>query len=137
MLFLAANNRARTGSATPVEPLNRRGCFPRTASVQLVEISVRNDPGAQRYVATAGEREAGFAAYVRARDRIAFMHTEVADDFEGQGVGGQLARHALDEARAEGLEVLPFCPFIRGWIERHPDYVELVPGDERGRFGLV
>ena len=102
-----------------------------------MDIEIRNDPGAQRYIATADGREAGFAAYLRARGRIAFMHTEVNDEFEGHGLGGKLASFALDEARAEGLEVLPFCPFIRGYIERHPEYAELVPADERARFDLV
>ena len=56
-----------------------------------------------------------------------FTHTEVFDAFEGKGVGSALARGALDAVRADGTrQVLPRCPFIRGWIERHPDYQDLV-----------
>jgi uncharacterized protein len=67
---------------------------------------------------------------------IAFMHTEIGDRFEGQGVGSQLVREALDEARAKGLQVLPFCPFVNGWIERHREYADLVPETHREAFGL-
>jgi hypothetical protein len=45
-------------------------------------------------------------------------------------------RGALDVARSRRLAVLPECDFMRGWIEKHPDYVDLVPADERARFGL-
>ncbi len=57
---------------------------------------------------------------------ITFTHTEVGDAFEGRGVGGQLARRALDDARARGLRVQPRCSFIRSWIDRHDDYQDLV-----------
>ncbi|GJF06441.1 hypothetical protein PSD17_53880 [Pseudonocardia sp. D17] len=51
-----------------------------------------------------------------------FTHTEVDDRFGGRGLGGVLARGALDAARARGLRVRPDCPFIRSWIEKHPEY---------------
>lgn len=54
------------------------------------------------------------------------MHTEVEPRYEGRGVGSALARTALDEARAAGLRVLATCPFFAGWIERHPDYQDLL-----------
>ncbi|MFD5436489.1 GNAT family N-acetyltransferase [Kitasatospora sp. NPDC127067] len=47
-----------------------------------------------------------------------------------------LARGALDDARARGLHVLPYCPFIRGWIRKHPEYADLVPEASRARLGL-
>ena len=55
-------------------------------------------------------------------DVIVFTHTEVEPEFEGRGVGGALARAALDDAAARKLTVRPLCPFIAGWIARHPDY---------------
>ena len=55
------------------------------------------------------------------------MHTEVYKSYEGLGLGSRLARAALEDARARGLEVMPFCPFIAGFIERHLDeYRDLV-----------
>lgn len=69
---------------------------------------------------------AGFAQYLRREDHIVFTHTEVDPAFEGQGVGSTLARGALDAVRAEGLPVIAQCPFIKDFIERHPDYQDLL-----------
>lgn len=54
----------------------------------------------------------------------------------GRGVGSQLARHALDDARARGLAVVPDCPFLNDYLSKHPEYADLVPADLRARFGL-
>ncbi|MBV9921374.1 MAG: N-acetyltransferase [Pseudonocardia sp.] len=69
---------------------------------------------------------AGFAAYRLTPGRITFVHTEVDDAYAGRGLGGKLARAALEEARARGLPVRPDCPFIKGWIAKHPEYADLV-----------
>ncbi|MFI0451574.1 GNAT family N-acetyltransferase [Actinomadura sp. 6N118] len=70
---------------------------------------------------------AGFAEYERKPGQIVFTHTEVDSAYEGQGIGSALARGALDHVRAEGgLSVVPNCPFIKGWISKHPDYQDLV-----------
>ena len=69
---------------------------------------------------------AGFAAYRDRPGKRVFTHTEIDPAFEGQGIGSTLARAALDEARADGIGVVPQCPFIRGWIDKHPDYADLV-----------
>jgi len=57
-----------------------------------------------------------------------FTHTVVDPAYEGKGVGSALARAALDEVRGTKRKVLPLCPFIKGWIERHREYVDLVYG---------
>jgi predicted GNAT family acetyltransferase len=87
---------------------------------------VRDDPERSWYEARTGGRRAGVAAYRLGDGVITFTHTVVEADDEGQGIGGALARAALDDARARGLAVVPQCPFIAGWIERHPDYAPLV-----------
>ncbi len=93
----------------------------------MADVQVTDNPAESRYEARVDGELAGFAAYQLADDLIMFTHTEVDDAFEGQGVGGALARGALDAVRADGTrQVLPRCPFIRGWIERHPDYQDLV-----------
>ncbi|WP_406270338.1 N-acetyltransferase [Actinacidiphila glaucinigra] len=105
-------------------------------------LRVADNPGKSRFeIFDAAEEDgaeevAGFAEYHLYRDQIAFIHTEVAPRFGGRGLGGALARAALDAARERGLAVLPFCPFIRGWIGKHPEYVDLVPEGERPRFGF-
>jgi hypothetical protein len=102
-----------------------------------MDVRVADDPEQSRFELFADEQPAGFTRYRLNGNEIAFMHTEVDDRFEGQGFGSRLAAGALDEARARGLAVLPFCPFIRGYIARHPEYLDLVPERERRRFGLA
>ena len=88
-------------------------------------VTVADAPQAHRYEARAGDDLAGTAAYVRTPEVIAFIHTEVGDSYEGRGIGSALARTALDDARAQGLQVLAICPFIAGWLARHPEYDDL------------
>jgi len=100
------------------------------------KIEVTDHPEAERYEVHVDGALAGFAEYKRAPGRISFTHTEVDTAFGGRGLAGLLARTSLDEARAAGLGVLPYCPFYRGWIKKHPDYLELVPEDRRAEFDL-
>ena len=90
------------------------------------EIEVRDNPDESRYEIRIDGDLGGFAVYRLKPDRIVFIHTEIDDRYEGHGLGGRLARAALDDVRARGLGVEPRCPFIRAWIEDHPDYADLV-----------
>jgi predicted GNAT family acetyltransferase len=99
-------------------------------------IAVVDNAADERYEIRVGDVLAGFAQYRLRPGLIAFIHTEIDDRFEGRGLGSKLVSAALDEAREKGLEVLPFCPFVNGWIEKHPDYVDLVPEERREAFGL-
>jgi predicted GNAT family acetyltransferase len=93
----------------------------------MADVQVTDNPEQSRFEAHVAGELAGFAEYETAEDLIMFTHTEVFDAFEGQGVGSALARGALDAVRADGTrQVLPRCPFIRGWIDKHPDYQDLV-----------
>ena len=58
--------------------------------------------------------------------RISFTHTEVDPSCEGRGFGSRLAAAALDDARRQGLRVLPLCPFVAHYVETHPEYQDLV-----------
>jgi uncharacterized protein len=79
----------------------------------------------QRYEIRRDGQTLGFAAYQKANRLIVFTHTEIEPGLEGQGIGGQLVRGALDDVRAKGLPVLPICPFVQQWMSRHPDYLDL------------
>jgi len=98
--------------------------------------TVQDRPEQHRFEVLVDGRVAGFADYRLSDGAITFTHTEVDDAYEGQGLGTELARTALDAARERGLSVLPRCEFIAGWMQRHPDYVELVPEERRASFGL-
>jgi uncharacterized protein len=78
----------------------------------------------------------GFAEYRRRPGVITFLHTEIDPAREGEGLGTLLVKAALDTARAEGLAVLPYCPFVQGFIARHREYLDLVPVERRAKFGL-
>jgi len=87
--------------------------------------TVQDNPDQQRYEAVRDGKVLGFAAYQRTDELVVFTHTEVDPEAEGQGVGGDLVRGALDHVRELGLRALPICPFVQAWIVRHPDYHDL------------
>jgi predicted GNAT family acetyltransferase len=71
-------------------------------------------------------RPVGQAVYHLRGDRHIFVHTEVDDAYEGQGVASALARHALDDVRDHGGRIVPLCPFISAYVARHPEYQALI-----------
>jgi predicted GNAT family acetyltransferase len=87
---------------------------------------VRDNAEQRRYEITVDGELTGFARYVRRGGRAYFVHTEIDPQHEGGGLGSALARGALDAQRALGELVVPLCPFIRGYIERHPEYADVV-----------
>lgn len=90
------------------------------------DVAVADNPARHRYEARCDDELAGFVDYRLRSGSIVLTHTEVFPQFEGRGVGGRLAAHALDDARARGLAVVPQCPFIGEYIRDHPDYADLV-----------
>jgi uncharacterized protein len=78
----------------------------------------------------------GFSEYRRRPGVISFTHTEIDPAHKGEGLGTLLVRAVLDTSRAEGLAVLPYCPFVQGFIDRHREYLDLVPVERRAKFGL-
>ena len=95
----------------------------------MADVETSHNPAEHRYEAHLDGELAGFAEYQLTDKLIIFTHTQVESKFEGKGVGSSLARFALDDVRATGTrEVLPLCPFIKGWIGKHPDYQDLVSG---------
>ena len=91
-----------------------------------METTVQDAPDAERYEIREGERVLGIAAYHRRGDTVVFTHTEVDPDAGESGLGGRLVRAALDDVRAKGGSVVAQCSFVRGWIERHPEYADLL-----------
>ena len=100
---------------------------------ERIEVVVRDRPARGRYEAMVGDRVVGVATYELRPGAVAFTHAVVLPEWEGRGVGDRLARTALDDARDRGLQAVPACSFIAAWIGRHPDYLDLVPPEERHR----
>ncbi len=87
---------------------------------------VVHNPEQSRYEIQVDGAVAGFTQYRSTPGVVDFVHTEIDDAHEGQGLGGQLARGALDDVRANGQKVIATCPFIKGWIAKHEDYQDLL-----------
>jgi predicted GNAT family acetyltransferase len=99
-------------------------------------ITVADHPDRKRFEIHVGDELAGFTEYRPRGDRYAFVHTEIGDEFGGRGLASQLVKAALDEMRARGIAVLPYCPYVKRYIQRHADYQDLVPADERETFEI-
>ncbi|MEV0006169.1 GNAT family N-acetyltransferase [Micromonospora sp. NPDC050980] len=87
---------------------------------------VEENAAKHRFEILVDDALAGFSAYLPRGEVLVFTHTEVDDRFQGQGVGGALIRGTLEKVRARGGRVVPRCPFMAAFIERHPDYADLV-----------
>ena len=92
-----------------------------------IEPGITNNTDESRYEIRLGDELVGHAEYTLNDGLITFTHTEIDPAFEGRGVGSQLVRQVLDDVRATGeRRVLPVCPFVKRWIQRHPDYQDLL-----------
>lgn len=100
------------------------------------DAEVRDAPENSRFEIWVGDVLAGFTVYEPGPDRFTFIHTEIDPAFGGRGLASILIKHALHEMRARGMAVLPQCPFVRRYISRHSDYLELVPAQDRASFDL-
>lgn len=101
-----------------------------------VRIEIADDADKQRYAIHSDGKLAGFVTYRLKPGLIELVHTEIGEEFEGRGLGSQLISFALNDARERGLAVLPFCPFVNDYIQRHRQYVDLVPEGRRAEFEL-
>jgi len=86
---------------------------------------VRDNPARHRFELEV-DGHLAVAVYSLAPGVITFIHTEVPQALGGRGVGSRLAKGALAQVRARGLKVVPRCPFIRGYIEKHPEWQDLL-----------
>jgi hypothetical protein len=84
----------------------------------------------QRFEAFIGD-EIVFIDYRRARNRLTLLHTDVPPTLEGHGIGSAMVKAALEYAKAEHLEILPICPFVKGYLRKHPEYMPLVSKNYR------
>lgn len=86
---------------------------------------VTNNEAAQQYELEV-EGQLALAAYRLSDGRITFTHTEVPEALEGRGIGSKLVEAALDDARAQGLKVVPACPFVKHYMDKHPEVQDLL-----------
>lgn len=89
-------------------------------------IEVFDDPDAHAYVVTVDGRRAGKAVYHLRGGRHFFVHTEVDDEYSGRGLATTLVKQALDDVGSSGGTIVPICPLVAAYIERHPEYQDMV-----------
>jgi predicted GNAT family acetyltransferase len=89
------------------------------------EVQVHDNRESSRFEVTI-DGETAYLEYTRGPHELALIHTEVPPSLSGRGLGSRLNRHALDLARAEGLQVTVVCPFALGFVDRHPEYGDLL-----------
>jgi len=102
----------------------------------MSDFEVRHLPESQRFEIDVENELAGHADYTRNGSVVAITHTVVDPRFEGRGIGSRLVLGALAELRESGASVLPVCPFVPKVMRDNPEFIELVPADDRARFGL-
>ena len=90
------------------------------------KLDIRDNPEQNRYEAYVGSALAGFATYHSQPGLVTILHTEIEPKYEGLGIGSELVRRMLDDIRGEGTRVLPVCPFVLAFLQRHPQYADLV-----------
>lgn len=92
-----------------------------------MDLKVEDAPERSRYEVSVDGKAVGFSAYHLLEDGVlALPHVEVDPAFEGQGVASALMRESLDDVRQRGLKIVPICPFAQAFVERNPDYRDLV-----------
>jgi predicted GNAT family acetyltransferase len=93
-------------------------------NVETLEITDNRER--RRWEVLSNSDVIAYAEYRAAPGRIVFTHTIVDPAFEGRGIGSRLAETVLDDAVRRGLRITPLCPFIRAYLERHPQYAAAV-----------
>jgi predicted GNAT family acetyltransferase len=89
-------------------------------------LEVVDNAESARYEVLLDGESVGFAAYHHTADGVLLPHAEVRPELNGQGIGSELAKGALDDIRRQGLRAVPLCPFIVDYVRRHPEYNDLV-----------
>jgi predicted GNAT family acetyltransferase len=88
-------------------------------------VQVSHNAAACRFEATL-DGHLAYATYVREGDRAVFDHTFVPEGLRGRGIAGALVRTALAEARKQGWKVVPTCSYVADFIDRNPEYADLL-----------
>ena len=96
-----------------------------SAETDFDNITIRDNADERRYETRVGDALA-VLEYEREDNRITLIHTGVPKELEGHGIAGKLAQFALDDARKQGLEVVPECTYVQSYLRRHPDQMDIV-----------
>jgi predicted GNAT family acetyltransferase len=101
-----------------------------------METTIVHEPERARYELRLDDDVIGEVDYMRDGEQVAITHTGVRPSHRGQGLAGELVEFALRDLRDARLKVLPYCSYVSEHIARHPEHLELVPPEQRPKFGL-
>jgi predicted GNAT family acetyltransferase len=104
--------------------------------MSAAELDIRDNPEKHRFEADLGDGSMALAEYTLPDGKIIFTHTEVPPAHEGQGIGSELIRFALDAARERGLKVMPACAFFASYMKKHAEVQDLLDPSYRKVLGL-
>ncbi|MFF8883537.1 GNAT family N-acetyltransferase [Streptomyces flaveolus] len=89
--------------------------------------TVRHVPGRFRYEIEADGEIAGFTAYRdRGEKQRVFYHTKIHEAFSGRGLASRLVREALGDVRETGRRVVPVCPYVKAFLEKHEEFAVII-----------
>ncbi|WP_024802053.1 GNAT family N-acetyltransferase [Nocardia sp. BMG51109] len=99
---------------------------------QVVTTAVVRNAAQHRYEVWYGDKLAGFTEFREPGDETVFIDTEIDGEFGGRGLGSALIRDAVADAAARGRTLVPRCPFVKNWLDKHPEYDAHVAGKSAG-----
>ena len=102
-----------------------------------MDAKVVDVPERGRFEIRVDDRVVGLASYHVEGGTMTLPHTEIDPSMGGRGLGTTLIAGVLSAAREQGLHVLPYCSFVRHYIQQHPEDVDLVAEADRAQFGLA
>ncbi|MDX6278031.1 MAG: uncharacterized protein QOJ72_2159 [Nocardioidaceae bacterium] len=88
--------------------------------------NITHNEDEQRYEIAVDGILAGYTQAIEDGDVVTFPHTVIFDQFEGQGLASELVTAALDDVRVRGKKVVATCPYVKRYIDKHPDYADLL-----------
>jgi predicted GNAT family acetyltransferase len=95
---------------------------------------ITDNASAHRFELRIDGTVAAHTDYNVLKGALLFTHSEVLPQFEGKGLASRLIAFALDDVRRRGLQAIPVCPFVAGYIGKHPEYLDLVSEESRRAF---
>ena len=98
------------------------------------KVEVVHNPAQKRFEMQLGDQIA-IVKYVLGSKEIIFTHTEVPAEYEGKGIASKIAKVAVEYAKAQGLRIRSFCPYMSAYIKRHPEYHSITAGYENESAG--
>lgn len=93
--------------------------------MEIDTLDIVNNQDKKRFEVQLGDKMA-FIDYILEKGRLVLLHTEVPPAFEGKGIAGKMARAALEFARNNNLQVISLCSYVSVYLQRHPEYHDLI-----------